>query len=550
MTTPPSSGVRARTLRAQILAVLLLGILAPSVVGLWLTRSAVRAGDALLQSLLEESIDRVAASMRDRWEFRHGDLLLLASNESAQRVITQTAVPGDSAYLDALMAQLAPNIATAALSGDGVVRWESTPLTRARAIRRDTTLVRDLDALYRVNVASDAQRGMLRAGVRISALLPSDSLRSLIPGARLALRAQTDSQMLIPLSSELPFPEAGDVLVNGAQWRVVRRAIVEPAVDLMVAAPLEPYTGPFRESARLGVLLMLGVSGAALALAVVLAVRATEPLKRLASAANAVSTGEYGRETRVGGPAEVRQVGDAFNRMTVSLRETLDSLAAKSALAAVGEFTTSLSHDVRNGLTSTRIDLERATAITQADPRYPDLVARALAGIVKLDAVVTGALRVARQRPAAFTPIDVREAVRDASALVAGAFAGRNALLDILLGDAPLIVSGDRGALEQLFANLLFNSAQALHAGGVTRVTAQATANDVVLMLADDGIGIAPEDLVRVRQPFVTGRTDGMGLGLSIADRIASAHGGSLTITSEVGVGTTVRVTFPMSRQR
>ena len=110
----------------------------------------------------------------------------------------------------------------------------------------------------------------------------------------------------------------------------------------------------------------------------------------------------------------------------------------------------------------------------------------------------------------------------------------------------PIHIKGDLGALEQLFLNLLLNAAQALDSGGGARVTIALEEGTVVVTIRDDGRGMTPARLERVFEPLFTTRAGGTGLGLTIALRIASAHGGSIRLTSEPDRGTTVEVRLPL----
>jgi two-component system sensor histidine kinase AtoS len=134
--------------------------------------------------------------------------------------------------------------------------------------------------------------------------------------------------------------------------------------------------------------------------------------------------------------------------------------------------------------------------------------------------------------------------VLEAAAYEAGPeLAAREAVLERLsLSAEPLYVSGDASALEQLFLNLILNAAQASSAGGIVRLESALRGDEIVVGVVDEGLGIDEEDRARVFDPFYSTREEGSGLGLSIVDRIVSAHGGSLTLESEVGVGTRVTV--------
>jgi len=290
----------------------------------------------------------------------------------------------------------------------------------------------------------------------------------------------------------------------------------------------------------------VAVALAAMLLVAALATRAIRPLNTLAAAADAVSTGALDQQVVIGGPREVRHVGHAFNVMTERLRHTMEELSRRSALAAVGEFATSLSHDVRNALTSIKVDLERADRREIPDPVARELVSRAVNNVARLESVVTGALRVARSGQTPLEDFDLREPIQEAAAAVDGTLATIAASLQLRTGAQPISVRGDRVALQQLFGNLLFNAAQALRPGGEIRISAELTVSEVAISIADNGVGIARDALHQMGTAAFPRRRGGTGLGIPIAQRIAASHGGALTIESEVGQGTVVRVRLPL----
>jgi signal transduction histidine kinase len=109
-------------------------------------------------------------------------------------------------------------------------------------------------------------------------------------------------------------------------------------------------------------------------------------------------------------------------------------------------------------------------------------------------------------------------------------------------------VHADRQQLRQVYLNLLTNALDAMPGGGTLTLRVRPAApGRVVLEVTDTGVGIAPEHLPRVTEPFFTtkGEGKGTGLGLAICKRIAQEHGGTLAVDSAVGRGTTVRVELP-----
>jgi len=294
-------------------------------------------------------------------------------------------------------------------------------------------------------------------------------------------------------------------------------------------------------------LLMVAVAG--LVLAAWLVRRMTQSLERLAHAADAVSRGDLEQQLAHERDDEVGRVVRAFNTMTESLRRTLKKLADREALAAVGEFAATLAHEVRNPLTAIRIDLQRVEeGLPENSPlRAPQ--SRALEEIERLDATVAAALDVARTKSDDTATVDVLVSLAAAIHASAPAFEERGAVLHEPTQSGPIHIKGDLGALEQLFLNLLLNAAQALESGGVADVTIAVEDSTVVVTIRDNGRGIPPDQLERVFEPLFTTRPGGggTGLGLTIARRIATAHGGDIQLASEPDRGTTVEVRLPLA---
>jgi signal transduction histidine kinase len=554
MTSPRGVG-----LRNQLLLIFLGTAIVPlGIVGLWLTRSAMRSGEDLLRSHLTASADRFAAVVASRWEYRQGDIALIAGNEATVRAVTApTIAHADSAYLDALASDVALTIPSIELRDRrGRLRWTSVRAqARPGAQPAGPGTPQGEGAVFRVETpiadASGRPMGSARTDIAVSALVPPDSARSLVPGARVGVRNRgSGGGIFARLDSRLPFPDAERLRLDDVTWLAVNRSLSGPPIDYVIAAPVTPYVEPFRRAETIGVTALLLVAGLAVLFATTLATRATRPLEQLALASDAVTDGSLEQRVTIGGPAEVRRVSAAFNLMTENLRATLDALARRSAMAAVGEFAASLSHDVRNALTSIQVDLDRLSMRELNDPVATALVTRVLNSVSRLETAVTGALRVARRGQTPFEDVDLRVPIRAAADTVRGTMAALSAHLELRLPPDPIRVRGDEAALQQLFANLLFNAAQAMSAGGVTRVFAESIGDEAHVVVADKGAGISATNMARLETPFFSTKVNGTGLGLPIARRIVAAHGGSLTIESREARGTTVRVCLPHGTDR
>lgn len=335
--------------------------------------------------------------------------------------------------------------------------------------------------------------------------------------------------------------------LDGERWIVRRRTLDEPAVTIIAAAPLAAYTLPFKQASDKGTLAIINVAAITISVATLLITRLTRSLEELALATDAVAGGDLERRVSDGSNDEVSRVGRAFNAMTLSLRTTLRQLSQREALVAVGEFAASLAHEVRNPLTSMRIDLQRVDEKLPVDSPLRVQVGRALREVERLDHTVSGALRIARSGNIAADIVDLRVPLRRAIEVATPSFEQAGATLEqVEIASAALPVRGDEAALEQLFINILLNAAQALGPDGRAGVTASTRTGRAHVDIWDSGPGITKDRLDKVFDPFYSTKKDGTGLGLSVARQIVLAHGGTIAIDSGADSGTTVAIRIPV----
>lgn len=300
---------------------------------------------------------------------------------------------------------------------------------------------------------------------------------------------------------------------------------------------------PFESAMRNGSLAIVAVALTTLGIAMLLTRRITHSLEELAAATHAVAAGDLDRRVSERSASEAGQVGRAFNTMTQSLRDTLRQLSQREALVAVGEFAASLAHEVRNPLTSIRIDLQRVEEVLPGESPLRVHLGRALREVERLDLTVSGALRIARAGSIALNVVDLNVPLQRAIEVATPAFDRCGAALaQIGIGARPLPVRGDDAALEQLFLNILLNAAQALGVDGKAGVTVVPEEGNVQVDIWDSGAGMAADQLEKVFDPFFSTKRDGTGLGLSVVRQIVNAHGGFISIDSAVNAGTTVSI--------
>jgi signal transduction histidine kinase len=546
----PARLTRRLSLRSRLLLVVFGGAILPlALLGLWLTRSAERSGERLLADRLDAALQQLAEQVGPRWVHVRAPLLDLAEAAEVRRRLAGdangTAAGGAGANGPA---QLPAALQARLLRSSHEVLLHDGTSGRSWSLVTAPTGTPEPALRVRVPVHAPglgAQLGFIEAAVPAAELIPAFGGTAAGVGAVLAAFDPATGASLLPLPFDPLLLEQGRFTWQGEEWLTRYRVLGEPRLALAVAAPLSPYTAPFETAARQGALALLAVAITSFLLIALLTRRFTRSLAELAAAAERVRHGELEQQVELTQDDEVGAVAVAFNTMTVSLRRTLDELAQRRGLAAVGEFAASLAHEVRNPLTAMRIDLQSLEEQV-ADPGARDGLARVLRQVQRLDATVTGALGVARSGRASHESVDLIEPIAAACHSARPEFAARGASLsEPPPRAAPAAVRGDTAGIEQLFLNLLLNAAQALGEGGTARVVVEHEGDDVVVIIEDDGCGIEPERLATMFEPLATSRDGGSGLGLGIARHIARAHGGDVSIESEPGRGTRARVRLP-----
>ena len=217
-------------------------------------------------------------------------------------------------------------------------------------------------------------------------------------------------------------------------------------------------------------------------------------------------------------------------------------------LATAGELAAGMAHEIRNPLAA----ILNATALLTDDTDLtPEERASTLTALRtetrRLNRILSDFLQFARPQEARRTTGDIREVVQHVSSLIRGD-RSRAPRVDVRVAVDPAVprFAFDRDQVIQVLWNVALNAVEAMHGRGRLSLEVNRQNGDVALSVSDTGTGIAAENLPHVFEPFYTGKPNGNGLGLTIAERIVGAHGGRIEIDSEVGRGTRVTLLFPL----
>jgi heavy metal sensor kinase len=249
----------------------------------------------------------------------------------------------------------------------------------------------------------------------------------------------------------------------------------------------------------------------------------------------------------------LRGTGDELDRLSATINGFLDRIA--DYLERHRDLTANAAHELRSPLAAMLSTAEVALNQERTPEEYRELLSSIVEECTRLGALVqqllllaesdAGRLEAVRER----VPLD--QIVRKAVEIFQGVAESRGVDLEARI-PGQVIVSGDSGQLRQVVFNLVDNAIKFTPGGSVRVELGSDDGGNVVLTVADTGVGIAPANLPHIFDRFYRGdqsrsRTGGggSGLGLSICRALVTAHGGRISVASDVGRGTEVRVVFP-----
>jgi cell cycle sensor histidine kinase DivJ len=264
------------------------------------------------------------------------------------------------------------------------------------------------------------------------------------------------------------------------------------------------------------------------------------------------------QESRAGEP--VRLIAVALDATLQHAREEeLDAARVEAEVQSAGKtrFLAHMSHELRTPLNAVIgfSDIMRQRLFGPVPERYAEYAESIHTAGGHLLALINDVLDVSRIEADRYElnieSFDAREAVSAALALVRVQADDKGVELAAVLPPEALIVAADRRALKQILLNLLSNAVKFTPSGGSVTVTAEALGSMLELTVADTGVGVAAEDLMRLGRPFeqagdAAQRAQGTGLGLSLVRSLAELHQGAMTIESTPGEGTAASVRLPV----
>jgi signal transduction histidine kinase len=239
----------------------------------------------------------------------------------------------------------------------------------------------------------------------------------------------------------------------------------------------------------------------------------------------------------------------------VQSQQRMSDLAHVNRFSTAGELTASIAHEINQPLGAIRANAETMELMVKSGAPNIGQVREIVADIRRDEERVSNVIlrlrSLLKKAPFEVRDTDFNEVVRETIDLLSGLAIGRQVELRSVLSTVPLPVKGDPIQLQQVILNLIVNAMDAMSHLPVAerRITIRTVRDNEVaeVSIADRGPGIPPDNLKQVFEPLFTTKTEGMGIGLSIARTIVEAHLGQLLAENQPGSGALFRVSLPLA---
>ena len=343
-----------------------------------------------------------------------------------------------------------------------------------------------------------------------------------------------------------------DILLGGERFLATSVSLTpsaDPAVSLTVLKSYDQATVFIQNLNRLllGVGLVAILAGGGLVF--LFSHAFTKPLSNLVSGVRALERGDFSFPLGRRGNDEVAELTTAFDTMRTSLQRSQQDLLHAERLATIGRMASSISHDLRHPLTAilayaeflaeSNLDEQQRKELYEeirlATGRMTDLIASMLEFSKAQEALQPGFGSFVETLERAIRTVKVRPEFRGITVR--------------LFHDGPAEGWFDSRKLERVFHNLLMNACEAVQPdSGKVEVSSLRTNEGIEIRISDNGRGIPESIRSHAFQPFVSsGKENGTGLGLAVAQKIIEDHGGEICVESTGESGTVVKLSLPLT---
>ena len=338
-------------------------------------------------------------------------------------------------------------------------------------------------------------------------------------------------------------------------YRVIATVLPSQQGSVLVSSSLDSVNRTLKELASLFLFISLIVLLLIGALARAFIRISLKPLSEVESTAAAIASGDLSARLPEARPTtEVGKLTTSLNRMLGRIEESF-AVRVESE-SKLRRFVADASHELRTPLTAIRgfAELHRQGAVS-GEEKTKELIGRIEKESIRMGSLVEDLLLLARMdqsRELSQEPVDLEHLIHEVVASARAA--GPDHPISVEIPDGDNFVLGDSIRIHQAVANLLANARTHTPSGTPIAVSVEQLESEVAITVADKGPGLSQADQEKIFERFYRAdssrartKGEGSGLGLSIVDAVMKAHGGSVTVTSELGQGAAFTLHFPIA---
>ncbi|MCK1994054.1 PAS domain S-box protein [Peribacillus muralis] len=235
----------------------------------------------------------------------------------------------------------------------------------------------------------------------------------------------------------------------------------------------------------------------------------------------------------------------AIVRDITELRREEELVVLSEKLSVIGHLAASVAHEIRNPLTSLKGFVQLMDMTKEVNPLHTDIM---LKEIDRINIISSELLVLGKKQDIAFRRIDLADNIQQVFTLMKAETNLYNIEMGFKVKTAePIQIMADSVELKQLIINIVKNSIEAIKNNGEIDISLQIIGNQAVVSVRDNGVGMMPERLERIGEPFYSTKEKGTGIGLAICRKIVHRLEGELHFESEVNEGTTVTIRIPLA---
>ncbi|MBM3284727.1 MAG: HAMP domain-containing protein [Candidatus Aminicenantes bacterium] len=330
--------------------------------------------------------------------------------------------------------------------------------------------------------------------------------------------------------------------------------------SIKIGLSLEDMEADIRETRLMLILigcggLLLGMVGSAF-----LAKRITGPLKKLVDGTIRISKGDFSQTIDIRSQDEVGNLAQSFNRMTGELLHTRKrmeeanrKLIQAEKLASIGRISTTIAHEIRNPLTSVKLNIQKLLQEGKLDELEKEHLSISQEGVGQIEKFVKELLSFARVSNLHRERFSIDQIIDESLKTLSESLREKKISLEKTVVPNLPVVRIDADKMRQVFLNILRNACEAVDEGGKISLGLSSTQEDgdrkILVRISDDGIGIPEKDWENIFEPFFTTKSSGIGLGLANARKIVELHQGSIRVVKKRGQGTAFEVQIPCEEE-